>query len=77
MTGSPPAGPISFLFANSDCVPSWTGPGGPSSRELIRLLDFCQLGNSSCGSSLAGIPSERVTPADSLHSLCVDTPNDP
>ncbi|THD25530.1 BTB/POZ domain-containing protein KCTD3 [Fasciola hepatica] len=77
VTGPPSAGPGSFLLSNSDCVPSWSGPGGPSSRELIRLLDFCQLGNSSCGSSMVGLPSERVTPADSLHSLSVDTPSDP
>lgn len=43
--------------------------GGPTSSELLRLLENCQLGFSSSASSMTALYSERLTPADSLNSI--------
>ncbi|KAK4473071.1 hypothetical protein MN116_004262 [Schistosoma mekongi] len=43
--------------------------GGPTSSELLRLLENCQIGFSSGGSSMTALCSERLTPADSLNSI--------
>ncbi|KAH8855059.1 BTB/POZ domain-containing protein KCTD3 [Schistosoma japonicum] len=43
--------------------------GGPTSSELLRLLENCQIGFSSGGSSMTALCSERLTPADSLSSI--------
>ncbi|CAL8069191.1 unnamed protein product [Calicophoron daubneyi] len=64
------------LLANiSPTLTMSQGSGGPTSRELIRLLESCQLGTSSSGSSLVGPPSGRLTPADSLSSIFVTQPS--
>ncbi|CAH8432219.1 unnamed protein product [Schistosoma bovis] len=43
--------------------------GGPTSSELLRLLENCQLGFSSGASSMTALCSGRLTPADSLNSI--------
>ncbi|CAH8440848.1 unnamed protein product [Heterobilharzia americana] len=43
--------------------------GGPTSSELLKLLENCQIGFSSGGSSMTALCSGRLTPADSLNSI--------
>ncbi|CAH8434131.1 unnamed protein product [Schistosoma turkestanicum] len=43
--------------------------GGPTSSELLRLLENCQLGLSSGTSSMTALCSEHLTPAESLNSI--------
>lgn len=69
--GSQDFAPVSFPPSFS----SW--PSGPTSRELIRILETCQLSSSSTLSSGPVDPSPFVTPANSIHSICQSTLSGP
>ncbi|CAH8834760.1 unnamed protein product [Trichobilharzia szidati] len=43
--------------------------GGPTSSEMLKLLENCQIGLSSAGSSMTALCSERLTPAESMNSI--------
>ncbi|TGZ47686.1 hypothetical protein CRM22_011033 [Opisthorchis felineus] len=68
-------GPLGVLPYSTTHAPSqsayWTG--GPTSRELVRLLESCRLGTSTTP-SLAGYSPGRLTPADSFSSICPNGP---
>ncbi|KAF5400397.1 BTB/POZ domain-containing protein KCTD3 [Paragonimus heterotremus] len=54
------------------CAPQW--PGGPTSRELIQMLEFCQLDTSSSVTSidLAAPSPGHLTPSESLSTIYSD-----
>ncbi|KER23575.1 hypothetical protein T265_08567 [Opisthorchis viverrini] len=68
-------GPLGVLPHNATHAPSQSAylTGGPTSRELVRLLESCRLGTSTTP-SLAGYSPGRLTPADSFSSICPNGP---